>query len=171
MIDLMVSLLLFAGAVFIHIFICRRSLTRGLLIKQFAVIAFSNFFFLILFLIYLPLSRSLAVDSFWEMPLPVTSLLIYLLLIPVYLTFYTNTQLMSPSKKILLILKERGEMTFEELLKELQKENFISTRLRELVQSRCLSLQNGTYQLNSSGRSFARFLRTYQQILGREKGG
>ena len=55
--------------------------------------------------------------------------------------------------------------------KELEKENFIMTRLEELMQSGCIKKSQDGYVLTSAGRGIAGFLNVYQKLLGRPMGG
>ncbi len=52
------------------------------------------------------------------------------------LSFYTLTQLMSPSKKILICRSRKDSVSYEALLKSIDEEDFIDTRLRRLTGSR-----------------------------------
>ena len=53
----------------------------------------------------------------------------YVIFIPVYLTFYVLTQLMSPSKKILLLLQKRSTLTFDDVVRGVEEEKFIDWEL------------------------------------------
>src|SRR4051812_46823515 len=96
------SLLLFVSSVVVHIFYCRHTSKPGLHTKAFILIA----------LLSLGIDGAVAwvvnqqslfePHSLWGLPLIMTSMVIFVLLVPSYLSFYVLTQLMSPSKKILL---------------------------------------------------------------------
>ena len=161
----------FIFSVSIHLIFCRHRRSKGLLVKQFCIIAMLNLFFgcVIFFL----LGKSMAQDSpsIWNLPLSMTSSFIYILLVPTYMVFYTSTQLNSPSKKILLLLQKNGPMSFEELLKHFTEEEFIMPRVMDLQHTGCIQCAQGHWLLLPPGLSIARFLNIYQRILDRRAGG
>src|SRR3989338_405407 len=55
----------------------------------------------------------------WNIPLRLSSIVLYFLLIPIYLIFYFGIKVESPSKRILLLLKARESLSYEDLKKEM----------------------------------------------------
>ena len=164
-------LILFVIAVCVHVFFCRYTSVPGLHTKAFIFIA-------VVFLCFYAVSiccvqRWAWVDSnsIWGLPFVWTSGIIFVLLVPVYLTFYVLTQLMSPSKKILLTLQRQQTLSYADAVASVKEEDFIGTRLSDLCQSGCVAYAAGKYVLNPSGRALALFLNAMQVLLGRETGG
>lgn len=106
-----------------------------------------------------------------KLPMVLTSVVIYILLIPVYLIFYVCTELVSPSKRILQIIASSNEANYTQVFKALEQENFIMLRLEELEQSGCLKRSDNRFELTASGRKIASILDVYQRLLGRDIGG
>jgi len=165
------ALFLFSASVMAHIFFCRVTAKPGLQAKAYLFIAG-------LFLgIYawgtsiIQQTGVLPVQSLWGWPFIFSAGFIYLLLIPIYLCFYVLTQLESPSKKILRAIADRGSMSHGDIVHIVQKEDFIDSRLNDLVTSGCVTLVQGRYQLSSSGQKIAGFLNMMQFVLGRGMGG
>lgn len=153
------SLVFFALAVVLHLFLCRQSKVKNLKAKLFMILGLGN------------LALFIAVAVGCRMPLVLTASAVYVLLLPVYLVFYCSTELMSPSKKILQTVQAAGQADYEAILKALERENFIMLRLEELEQSGCISRQGERYMLTPAGQAVARGLACYQIFLGREMGG
>jgi len=168
---LTVMLLFFILSVFIHIVICRNRKLKGLWVKLFCMIAAVNLF--LCWGIFLLLGRSIALNaaSIWGLPLSMTSTFIYILLVPTYTIFYVSTQLNSPSKKVLLLLKKNGAMTFQELLNHFTEEEFIIPRIMDLQKTGCIQCAQRNWRLTPPGLTIAKFLNFYQSILGRQAGG
>ena len=162
MVDLIVSLLLFFLSVILHLGICRREKRAVLLVKTFLGMSAAG-------LVIFWGSRGVRPCALTD--LPVSATMLYVLLVLVYLSFYVNVKIVSPSKKILTLIREHGVMTFEELSKSFSNEEFISPRLEDLVGSGCVYREEGSYRLSQSGMQIGRMLEVYQKILGRPIGG
>lgn len=159
MITLLISLFFLGLAIMAHLVICRLSPNKALKAKLFVSIAIVG------------LAAVIGLGVGFSLPLLLTSCLIYILLVPVYLIFYVSTELMSPSKRIMQVIGEQPGISYKALLQALEQERFITTRLEELVSSGCVSVREGKYSLTMSGQGIARFLDFYQLALGREVGG
>ena len=159
MITIFLVSLLFFCAIVVHIILCRASSDKNLKSKLFLQISLS---FLVLFIVLV---------IYFCLPFLWSCVVIYILLIPAYLVVYVTTVLVSPSKKILMSLSGSSGLSYEGILVSLQKENLISSRLEELVQSGCVVLIEGRFQLTPTGKSLATFLDLYGRILGRGVGG
>jgi len=165
------ALLLYCVSVMIHIFFCRKTTKPGLQAKAYIIIA------VILIGVYfagvytIGQGNFLDPHSLWGLPLKITSGVVFILLVPTYLMFYALTQLMSPSKKILLTIASQGNPSYADIMLGLQEEDFIGTRLNDLCACGCVSQIEGRYVLSLSGRKIAAFLNIMQHVLGREMGG
>ena len=117
MFDLTVSFSIFIFFAGLHLGICRREKKDFLLIKKF--LCMSALGLLIFWKTFFLIHYNSAPDnhSLWHLPLPVTSTLLYVLLTLIYLSFYVNVKLVSPSKKIMTLIREHKGMTYPELLK------------------------------------------------------
>lgn len=171
MLYILFALLLFVGSVSVHIFYCRRSLQRGLHIKAYGFIAFIFFCIYTLGALGIHHWFLFKTGSLWSMPFKVTAGIVFILLVPFYLTFYRHTQLMSPSQKILLTMAQRGAVSFSDIVASIHEENFIGTRLADLCVSQCVRHEQGRYALGPSGKRIAMVLKMMQDILGRDMGG
>ncbi len=164
-------ILLFIASVTVHIFFCRKTIKPGLHAKVFILTAMV---FLGIYVVGVktPLMASLLdPHSLWGFPFRITAGVIFVLLVPVYLIFYVLTQQMSPSKKILLTIAQRGEVSLSDILASVEQEDVITKRLSDLCMSGCVRLMEGRYTLSASGQKIAVVLNIMQHILGRDMGG
>jgi hypothetical protein len=171
MIYIFLSLFLFAASVAAHIFFCRITKTPGLHAKVFVIIALGALGLYLGGSYILQHSNLLDPDTLWGLPFKITGGVIFIALIPIYLSFYVLTQLMSPSKKILSAVLEAGELSRKDIVAAVKEEGFITTRLNDLCLSGCVKEEKGQYILSSHGRKIARVLNFMQLILGRKAGG
>ncbi len=194
MFDLIFSLFFFFFSVAIHLGICRRQKRAVLLIKTFFFI--SGFFLLIFWGASWLFHQSFppAPKSLWTLPLPISATILYILSVFFYLSFYVNVKLVSPSQKIMTLIREKRCRTYQELLKYFTDSEFVQPRLDDLVDSGCAyllscaprmpldsalsktlflekSVEQGRYRLSKNGRKIGRILEIYQKILGRPRGG
>jgi len=165
------ALFLFIISVMTHILFCRKSSQSGLQAKAFIGLAF-----LFLAVYVLGSWAILKADIFLPntllgFPFLITAGIIFILLIPVYLCFYVLTQLMSPSKKILLTVSQMQKASYEDMVSCVEQEDFINTRLSDLVTSGCVIKDQDRYRLSASGRQIAGILDLMQHVLGRKMGG
>jgi len=168
---LFLALLLFCASVMTHVFFCRKASKSCLQAKAFIFIAF--IFLLVYFFGGAIIQRSgvLPLASVWGLPFRISSGVIFILLIPVYLCFYVLTQLTSPSKKILKSIARQGSVSYADILTCVKEEDFINTRLNDLCASGCVAQNNGRYVLTSEGQKIALTLNLMQFFLGRKVGG
>ena len=163
--------LLFLCSVVAHIFFCRHTKQAGLHAKAFIFIAL---FTLGVYILGAWAARNviwLDPHSLWGAPFQITAGIIFILLIPIYLCFYVLTQLMSPSKKILMSIFQKGERSYTDILAAVEEEKFITTRLDDLCASRCVLQVNGRYFLTGEGQKIVFILNFMQMLLGRNAGG
>ncbi len=159
MITVLLCAFSFVCATVLHIFACRYSPDKNLKSKLFLQISAA---FLFVFIV---------VSLHFTMPLMWACIIIYILLVPAYLVVYVTTELVSPSKRILMSVANPQGVTYAEIIEYLEKENLITSRLDELVISGCLTRAGDWYILTSSGRSLAAFLDIFGKLLGRGVGG
>ena len=164
-------LLLFAAAVGAHTLFCRFTSVPGLHTKTFGHIALACLAVYAAVAYWINQQALLDPQSLWGLPFVMTGGFIFILLAPCYLTFYVLTQLMSPSKKILLALQRAQSLDYEGVLASVREEDFIGTRLAELRVSGCIVKTADGYALSPSGRTIAMFLNCMQAMLGRKAGG
>ena len=163
--------LLFIATLTGHIFFCRNTRKAGLHAKVFVLGAMASLVFYMV-VVQLPFMVSqLDPDTLWGLPFKITAGMIFILLVPIYLCFYVLTQLTSPSKKILLTIARRGELSRSDILLSIEQEDFIMTRLNDLLACGCVKETDGKYILTSEGQKIAATLNVMQVILGRNVGG
>jgi hypothetical protein len=165
------ALLVFAASVAVHILFCRGAAGEGLHAKAYVNIAVFFFGVYVAGIYLLHPLNVLDPCSFWGLPFKISSGLIYILLIPVYLSFYVLTQLVSPSKKILKCMTGKRGVSYAKILECVKAEDFINTRLSDLVTSGCVEHTRRGYVLSASGRKIALVLDVIQFVLGRRMGG
>jgi len=165
------ALFLFILSVIVHLFYCRNSIKSRLHTKSFILTSFFALGIYVLIVQSSPLTDKLDPHSLWGLPFKITAEVIFILMIPVYLIFYVLTQLNSPSKTILLRVSQRGQMSYADIVKCIQQEDFINTRLKDLNVSGCIKQADGHIELSLSGQRIAKALNIMQNILGRNIGG
>lgn len=163
------ALLLFCSSVTVHVLFCRRRRGPGLQARAYLYIA--AFFIAVYATGAHFMAGTLDPHSLWGSPFKATAGILFVLSVPIYVSFYALTQLMSPSKKILICISRTGSASYEELLASADEEDFINTRLNDLVTSGCITTTDGRYALSGSGRRIAAVLSAMQFILGRDMGG
>ena len=171
MVYVLFSLLLFCASVAVHIFYCRGRSKSMLHVKAFILIAV--FFLAVYVTVVLTWLHAPSIDpsSWWGMPVQVTAGTLFFLLVPIYVCFYTLTQLMSPSKKILLTMARQGDLSYADIVLCVGEENFIGTRLSDLCASGCVVQNEDRFVISPSGQKMAAFLDIMQRVLGRDMGG
>jgi hypothetical protein len=170
MIYLAAAITFFIISVIIHIRLCRSNVSNQLLAKAFCSIAMVNL--VVCAIAFAVLEKSFPYNGcLWFLPLMWTSLFMYVLLVPVYLVFYVSTELMSPTKKILLYIQTHGHASDEDLSKIFTDEDLIRPRLNDLVSTACVRNKDGLYSLLPAGQQISKALNCYQIILGRGMGG
>lgn len=166
-----IVLLLFSVLVMTHILYCRKTVKPGLHAKAFVLMALVYLGIYAVSVLALSNSNIIDPNSLWGFPFKISSGFIFVLFVPLYLCFYVLTQLTSPSKKILLAISQGGEVSLQDILVSVEKEDFIMTRLRDLCTSGCVAQSNGRYVLTAEGRKIAMALNVMQFVLGRDAGG
>lgn len=171
MIYILFALLLICLSVMTHVIFCRGIKKQVLQVKAYVIIA------IISLGVYAAGANAIGQGGFldphslWGLPLKITAGVIFALMAPVYLIFYTSTLLMSPSKKILLTISRLGNPSYADIVHCMQEEDFIGTRIKDLCISGCVNHAQGSYTLSPSGQKIAAVLNIMQRILGRGMGG
>lgn len=170
--DILITLAVFFVAVAAHIIWCRVSRKQDLQIDVFIFFALS---FLagawILRINFFPESFVCDPVNFWNLPLRASSIIFYFLNVFLYLIFYFNTQVESPSQRILRLCERKEGARMEELEKAVTDDDFIMTRLNDLKRYGYVEQHAESYRLLPRGVRVARLLSVYQKITGRPKGG
>jgi hypothetical protein len=165
------ALLLFCASVMAHIFFCRGTTRPGLQARAYIFIATIFMGVYIAGVYFVGQGKLLDPHCLWGLPFKITSGVIFILLGPAYLMFYALTQLMSPSKKILMSIGSRGSLSRADILARIEEEDFIGTRLSDLCVCGCARQTKGRYTLSPSGQRIAAALAIMQRVLGRDIGG
>lgn len=172
MLYVLTSLLMFGAAVAAHIAWCRCRPKENL---QIAALVFFEVAGLLCCLVILNTFSLLPVQSqsfdFWAMPLGLSSVALYVLLMPIYFALYFNTRVESPTQRILRLVEAKGGLAYDELSKYISDKEIIIPRLDDLVRSRYIALNDGVYRLTADGIRVAKVLNVYQALIGREAGG
>ena len=172
MLYLIVSFVFFIFSILIHVLVCRLRKNSLLYAKLFGYIAIVNLLICIYVFQFIDQAAlHFAPLSVWFIQLKSTLNFIYLLLIPAYLVIYVTTQLNSPSKIILKLLSKGEGLSFNNLQKQFSDEEWIVSRLNELVQTGCVVEIGGRYRLGASGKLIGGWLKFYQLLLGNRPRG
>ncbi len=166
MFDILIVLGVFVAVVGVHLAICRASGKRCLYVREFLMLATIG---LALCLGILCGGLFPAISAAER--LIVTSLLLYVLLIPTYLCFYVLTILMSPSKKVLMLLAAHGSLDRTALHQGLAAEAFIQTRVEDLLVSGMVENKKGRLVLTPQGRMYLNGVKLFGVLMGRPQGG
>lgn len=165
MIYLILSFVFLALAVILHaIFFSNHSKN----IVSFFLLALAGLIGYIAVTTALPMTQEI---SFWNLPLRWTALSIYVLLMPYYPVFAYAAVLASPSQTALSLIRQHGSISFQELSKHINDEQFVLARLDSLVQQGFIIREHDRYRLPWKTAMFCRVIAVYQWILGRETGG
>jgi hypothetical protein len=166
--DLILILMIFFLSICAHVLWCRLRPRKDLQIPEFLAVAFIG---LLIFCLLKGKGVSAQAVNFWNMPLFLSSVVIYVLLVPMYLIFYFGTKVKSPSLQVLLILREKKELSEEDILKFLNDDVVLFPRLNDLERFGYLNRSGESYSLSPRGVALAKFLNFYQKLLGRTWGG
>ncbi len=168
MYSLVTMSLVFMTDIFVHLIWCRFQKEDRLHIRSFFAIAAGGLLFLLLFI---QVEAGPDGKSFWSTPLWGCALLLYVLLVPVYLIFYFGTKVESPSRLLMMSLKEKDGMTFEEITAVIDNDRLIRPRLDDLFLTEYIREEGGLIWLTAPGVRVAQWLELYQKLSGRGWGG
>ena len=168
---ILLVIFLFIVSVIAHIIFSRTTAQRALHAKVFIFIITVALVVYVGLVLALQHTHFLDSHSLWGWPFSMTAGFILILFVPIYLSFYVLTQLISPSQKILFIIGERTEVSYDEILANLREENLIMIRLSELCSSGCVTEVGGRYRLSMEGKGIVMILKGMEFALGRKVGG
>lgn len=160
--------------IIMHVGWCRIKSEEKLQVKP---ILFIAFFCLVSYLVFLKKFSGSSIFiyettfNFWKVPLMITSSIVFLLLIPFYILFYICTEIESPSMKILLLVKQYGEIFYQDLRNNFTDQTLIIPRLQDLISSGYISFDGRYYRILPKGTTLVRILDIYQRRLGWRMGG
>jgi len=170
-IEILVSgILLFIGSLFIHAFLWRIRFPRRPAVTLFFIffilpaLAWSLYLFLVL-LRFLPAGY---VPAFINV---VAILLLHYSLSSAYILSYPAVEAISPSLAIALFMGERGyEATYDELVALFPDESILMPRVKDLINSKCVTLNNETLTLRLRGRVLLGFFIAFRSFIGLKQG-
>ena len=171
MLYLILSILLFILSIVLHLIWCRHKDIQQLNIALFFYI--SSFCLLIYFVIVYvhPCFNTEDARSLWKFPLKLTAAFLYILFVPYYPVLYYSSLMHSPTQVMVLLIKDRGGLSWEELAHHINDERFIVARLNSLVKNGYIAFDGQYYRLVPKTILFCRILNIYQKLLGRAMGG
>ena len=102
-----------------------------------------------------------------NMPLIFTSFVLYGLLCLTYLVQCTAVQAQSPSMKVFSLLCRETGMTFDQLKPHFSDQEFVLSRLNDLVRTGYVEQHNEAFSLTSKGFQVARVFDAYQRLIRR----
>ena len=104
-------------------------------------------------------------------PLVLTSAVIYTLLCLCYVIVYSGVEVESPSAKIMLLIYQRGKMSYAELREIFTNERLVLPRLGDLVSGGSVAFDGVHYRLGPRGAMVARVFEVYRRLLRQGLGG
>lgn len=159
MLSLLLSILVFVGAVCCHVLVHRLLVRWGIVTgKTITVYAIG-------FLVLAGIVRS--------MQFPVTALWFYTLLVISYLLYFLSflSDGQSPSAKIIRMVASHGPLSRREILTLLTNEELLGTRISRLISSGLLSNVGDRLHVRPSGVVIAGFFGLYRKLLRWDWGG
>ncbi len=170
--DFLLSQLFFILSIGAHILWCRLRRKATLQLYSFGVIAGIG----LLIYTYITLGMFYRLEyvfdqGIWKTSLWVSSVVIYILMIPTYVIIYFNTLVQSPSKTILVLIKRHGRLSVDDLAKSITDEKFVMTRMKDLLDYGYAKEERGLYALTAKGVLLAKGLKLYEMIFARPMGG
>lgn len=111
--------------------------------------------------------------STWGTAMPFSSLLLYFFLSWFYIMLTLGAYLgtLSPSTKIMELLKRNGSMTKEEIIRCFSDRDLVRNRLSELVRDRAVAVSDGRFLATPRGRRLVDWIAFYRHILNWKAGG
>lgn len=159
MIYVQISILLFFVSVLVHIGIHKLLLKIGIITFK-AWFVFLLGFILNSYILFSYSTRASTKELFF------VSLLIYPLLALDYILIIMTPYLgyISPSSKIILLLKKKG-MTRKEILNHFSNQEEIDQRLTDLLNDRLIQKTRSHYTIQNKGTMFLRFISFYRNVF------
>ena len=173
MIHLFLSLFLLMVVIVCHIFWCRSRSYEGMQVSSLLGLFLGGLFSYGIVCIFF---RGLLLDiqrtlGLWDFSLEISAGLVYMLLTSLYFFLYCTTAIDSPSGQAFRTIREKGAMSFEDLVESLGGNYFVISRLDALVQDGFVDIRGDRYFLTWRGRLLGWAHKFYRGILGRSAGG
>jgi len=105
------------------------------------------------------------------LPLIGSSVVLYLLLIPVFLQYYFMAYIESPSGRIMYLIGKSGRMSFEELEELIPENTLIMPRLSSMEENGYIEADKRRYYALLKGERVVQMMKLFQRVFGFEKGG
>ena len=171
MVYLILSFGSFLLAVIFHCVWCRFKKSSELQVLPFFLLAALNLavYVFVVRIFLKPLFNG--TQSLWNMPLEITSITFFILLVPFYTIFYYSVNIDSPSRTILFSLEQNKGLSLEQLREHVTNNKFIMSRLKDLVESRSVFFDGKKYRLSAHMIIIGRLLNLCQIFTGRTIGG
>ncbi len=106
-------------------------------------------------------------QSIWYLPVPLSSMSLYILLVGCYfiLSLSSFWKDLSPSIKILFLLKQKKELTHAQILAEFSDRELILKRLDHLCLQKYIHVAKKSYRVSSKGYQLNLFFALYRKII------
>lgn len=172
MIYLVISVLVFLVTIPVHIIIHRILLYFDSLSFKTVIVFLLGLIVDVVLVFSLYLSNREAVNI-WNMPLPYTAVIFYLLLTAVYMIFYTSPFLgnISPSTEILLLLRRYKKMSYQKILSCFTGKELVLDRLKSLEEAKLIKYHQYRYTILPAGRRIVLFFVWFRKLLNWNRGG
>jgi hypothetical protein len=107
----------------------------------------------------------------FNLPLIGTSVMTYLLLIPLFLMYYFCVYNVSASYKIVDLIQKNDSLSFNEIKSRIPDNSLIIPRLNALIEDNYIRIENDRYYILPIGSKIVRLIKLYGRFLGWKKGG
>lgn len=109
----------------------------------------------------------------WNTPLPLSSILFYLLCTGIYFIFYISAFLgdESPATKIFRKVRKNSQATRDDLCKSFSDRELVIKRLDDMKKAGWITERRGLYGLMPRGSSVMKIIGIYRKILKWERSG
>jgi hypothetical protein len=164
MIHIVLALIVFLIVVVIHLLLSRQSKTKDASTGVFIFTA--SLGVIVLWLLF-----DVVTFIHSKYFLKSTATIMYLLLMPLYITFYRSVNEMSPSLKITQVLQQKSSASYEDLWSAINEEDFVQRGLEALVKSGQVRKKDGKFLLSGKGKFLALFARLDRVFFKRSMGG
>jgi hypothetical protein len=173
MLSIISVILCFIFTLLIHILISRILIFYGKKsLKLLYIFAFGLIFFAIFFV---SIIQPISIDhkGIFFLPLPLTSIFLYILLFIFFIVYYLSTYSgeIGPSIKLYSILRRYGKRTFAQIVKDFPEKDYIFKRLFSLQEAKFISYRNDTYKILPQGKYLSDILNIYRSIIGWKSSG
>ena len=114
-----------------------------------------------------------SVGMTWNVSIPYSGIIFYILMVGVLIIFYTTPSFsnISPSTMILRLLKKNGKMSYQKLSGYFSDESLINLRLKDLHQDGLIFLEKDKFKVTPKGNRIIKVLDIYRKLFGWSVGG